>query len=230
MTLASKTIDIKQRLLIKNDEAAELNRNAFQAQQVLAINLIAAPGAGKTSFINETIKGLKTKANVAVIEGDIAGSIDTEKVLAAGASDAVQINTSGKCHLEANMLSVSLEQLDLNNADFVLIENVGNLICPTSWDLGEQLKVCLVSAAEGDDKPVKYPEVFAKSDVIILNKIDLIPFVEFNKSFFYKTLKALNPTAPMFEVSCRTHEGVEAWLSYLQQTHSSQFQEHDLRV
>jgi hydrogenase nickel incorporation protein HypB len=145
---------------------------------------------------------------VGVIEGDIAGTIDTAKVLAAGARDAVQINTGGGCHLEAGMVRRALDDLDLAAIDVLFVENVGNLVCPTHWALGEQLKLCLLSAAEGHDKPIKYPEIFAVSDAIVLNKVDLIELVDFDRGFFYESVRALNPRAPIFELSCRSGAGV----------------------
>jgi hydrogenase nickel incorporation protein HypB len=152
---------------------------------------------------------------VGVIEGDIAGVIDTQKVLAAGAHDAVQINTGGNCHLEARMVQPALDELALGELDVVFIENVGNLVCPTHWALGEALKVCLLSAAEGDDKPLKYPEIFAVSDAILLNKVDLIELVEFDRPRFYESVRALNRHAPIFEVSCRTGHGLPEWAGWL---------------
>lgn len=203
-----KIISIVENLLANNDLVAEANRQRFAAAGVLAVNVIAAPGAGKTSLIIRTLETLRERAQVGVIEGDIAGSIDTAKVLAAGARDAVQINTGGGCHLEASMIGRALDDLDLRRLDVVFIENVGNLVCPTHWALGEQAKLCVLSAAEGHDKPIKYPAIFAASDAIVLNKIDLIELVEFDRDFFYESVRALNLAAPIFEVSCRTRQGI----------------------
>lgn len=214
MTLQTRTINVVKNLLIQNDEAAASNRARFADSSIIAINLIAAPGAGKTSLIQATIKALPDM-RIGVIEGDIAGSIDTEKVLAAGAAQAIQINTGGTCHLEADMVAQALPKLDLTKLDIVFIENVGNLICPTAWDLGESLKVCLSSVAEGDDKPIKYPAVFAKSDAVVLNKVDLIELVDFDRATFYSTLYGLNPAACRFELSSRTGQGVSAWAAWL---------------
>lgn len=208
-------IKVIKSILSGNDQVAEHNRERFMAANVLAINLMASPGAGKTSLIIKTMQTLGNQARVGVIEGDITGSIDTEKVMAAGAKDAVQINTGGNCHLEANMVQSALDDLNLAQLDIVFVENVGNLVCPTHWALGEQLKLCLLGAAEGDDKPVKYPEMFTNSDVIILNKIDLIDLVDFNRDFFYESVRALNREAPIFEVSCRTGAGMTAWADWL---------------
>lgn len=210
-----QTIPIVKNLLTNNDTIAERNRERFRSAGVLAVNVMSSPGSGKTSMIIRTMEQLRGNATVGVIEGDIAGSIDTEKVLAAGAQDAVQINTGGNCHLEAGMIQQALEALDLTALDIVFIENVGNLVCPTHWALGEHLKMCLLSTAEGHDKPIKYPEIFAVSDVIVLNKIDLIELVDFDRTVFYESVRALNPTAPIFEISCRTGTGVAEWAEWI---------------
>jgi hydrogenase nickel incorporation protein HypB len=210
-------VTIVKSLLASNDRIAERNRARFRAAGVLAVNVIAGPGAGKTSLIVKTLEALRDRARIGVIEGDIAGSIDAEKVLAAGASDAVQINTGGGCHLEADMIERALDELNLSRLDVVFIENVGNLVCPTHWALGEELRLCLVSAAEGHDKPVKYPEIFMVSDAIGLNKIDLIDLVDFDRAFFYESVRALNRTAPIFELSCRSGAGLAAWVDWLWQ-------------
>lgn len=218
--MTARTVKVIQPILANNDRAAEENRKAFEANGVLAVNVIASPGAGKTSLIVRTLQALAGKVRVGVIEGDVAGQIDTEKVLQCGAQDAVQINTGGNCHLEAGMVRQALSRLALARLDLVFIENVGNLICPTHWALGEHLTICLASAAEGHDKPVKYPEVFAKSDAVVLNKIDLIELVDFDGAFFQASLRALNPKAPLFELSCRTGRGVQSWVDWLQQQRS----------
>jgi hydrogenase nickel incorporation protein HypB len=210
-----RRITIAQNLLANNDQVAERNRERFLDAGVLAVNLVAGPGAGKTSLIVKTLEALRGRARIGVIEGDIAGSIDTERVLAAGAGDAIQINTGGACHLEAGMVQQALDALDLGRLDIVFVENVGNLVCPTHWALGERLKVCLVSAAEGHDKPVKYPEIFAASHAIVLNKIDLVDLVDFERAFFYESVRVLNRNAPIFEVSCRTGAGLAAWADWL---------------
>lgn len=202
-------------VLAGNDQVAEANRERFRAAGVLAVNLLGSPGAGKTSLVIRTMVALGARARLGVIEGDIAGSIDAERVLTAGAAAAVQINTGGNCHLEANMVQRALSDLDLNRLDIVFIENVGNLVCPTHWALGEGLRLCLASTAEGHDKPVKYPDIFARSDVFVLNKIDLAALVDFDRDFFYRSLRALNPHAPVFEVSCRTGAGIAAWADWL---------------
>ena len=210
-----KIVNILEGLLAGNDQAAERNRERFSNAGVLAVNIMSSPGAGKTSLIIKTLAAVRGKARIGVIEGDIAGSIDTEKVIAAGAGDAVQINTGGNCHLEANMVDRALDSLDLAAFDIMIVENVGNLVCPTHWALGEHLRVCILSTAEGHDKPIKYPQMFVKSDAIVLNKIDLIELVDFERDFFYESVRALNPHAPIFEVSCRTGDGIAAWADWL---------------
>ncbi len=213
--MSVQTIKIVQSMLAGNDDVAAGNRLRFQDASVYAVNLMASPGAGKTSLILKTMAALHGRAAIGVIEGDIAGSIDAEKVLAAGAGAAVQINTGGNCHLEAHMVRRALDEMDLTRLDIVFIENVGNLICPNHWALGENLKLCLSSAAEGHDKPIKYPEIFTSADVIVLNKVDLIEMVDFEREAFYASVRALNRRAPIFEVSCRTGSGIDAWANWL---------------
>jgi hydrogenase nickel incorporation protein HypB len=209
------TVPVGKRLLEGNDRVAAANRQRFDAAGALVVNVIASPGAGKTSLIIRTLDALRGQARVGVIEGDIAGRIDADRVLAAGAADAVQINTGGNCHLEAHMLGPALDALDLEALDLIFIENVGNLVCPTHWALGEHLKLCVLSTAEGHDKPVKYPEIFAASNVIVLNKIDLSDLVDFERSQFYESVRALNRQAPIFEVSCRNGAGIAVWADWL---------------
>jgi hydrogenase nickel incorporation protein HypB len=210
-----RVIHVQENLLAVNDVVAGRNRQRFDQAGVLAVNLIASPGAGKTSLIAATLRALAGRVRVAVIEGDIAGSLDAERALAAGAAAAVQINTGGGCHLEAHMVERALADLDLAGLDGVFIENVGNLVCPNHWALGEHLKVCVASTAEGHDKPVKYPEVFAASDAIVLNKLDLLDLSGFERDQFYPAVRALNPAAPVFELSCRTGQGLAAWVDWL---------------
>ncbi len=218
--MTTHTVKVVQNLLAANDQVAEANRIRFMEAGALAINIIASPGAGKTNLIVKTIAALDGRASVGVIEGDIAGSIDTEKVLACGAVDAVQINTGGNCHLEAGMIRQALDDLDLESLDIVFIENVGNLICPNHFALGEAIKLCLASTAEGHDKPIKYPDIFAASDVVVLNKIDLAEMVDFDRDFFYEALRALNSEVPVFEISCRNGTGMAEWAQWLLQQQS----------
>ena len=213
--MAIAQVKLVKNILAGNDQMAERNHQYFQSAGTFAINVMASPGAGKTSLITRTIERMRPGVQIGVIEGDIAGSIDAEKVLAAGAVDAIQINTGGNCHLEASMIQKALEDFDLTAIDVLFIENVGNLICPTHWSLGEHIKICLLSTPEGHDKPVKYPEVFAASNAILLNKIDLIDRVDFDRDFFYQSVRTLNPQVPIFELSCRSGEGIDAWIAWL---------------
>ncbi|MDQ7041683.1 MAG: hydrogenase nickel incorporation protein HypB [Rhodothermus sp.] len=214
MTPAIKIVRITRRVQADNDALACSLRQRFDEAGVRVFNLIAAPGAGKTSLIRRTLEHLRDHYRIGVLEGDIAGSIDAQQVLAAGARDAVQINTGGTCHLEARMIDEAIGRLDLDTLDLLFIENVGNLICPTHWDLGAHYTVCLVSAAEGHDKPLKYPAIFARSDAVVLNKIDLAPLCDFDRDRFYTHLRALTQ-APVFELSCRTGEGLTSWITWL---------------
>jgi hydrogenase nickel incorporation protein HypB len=210
-----KVLSIGAGLLAGNDQRAARNRARLDAAGTFAVNLMAAPGAGKTSLIVATLAALGGRARLGVVEGDLAGSVDAERVLAAGAVDAVQVNTEGGCHLDAAMVARALDELDLGALDVLVVENVGNLVCPTHWALGEHARVCLVGAAEGHDKPLKYPAIFARADAIVLNKVDLIDLVGFERPAFERMVRALNPSAPLFELSCRTGDGVAAWVDWL---------------
>jgi hydrogenase nickel incorporation protein HypB len=217
MSMTSHPTDqqVLERLLISNERLAAANRQRLDAAGVRAINIIASPGAGKTSLISRLITTLRDQVRIGVIEGDIAGRFDAETVLEAGAADAVQINTGGNCHLEANMIQQALDQIDLAQIDLLIVENVGNLICPTHWQLGEHLKICMSSTTEGNDKPAKYPDIFKVSQAIVLNKIDLAERLEFDRAFFYDTVRALNPDAPIFETSCRTGAGIDTLAEWM---------------
>lgn len=207
-------IDIKQPILEKNDKLAAENRELFAKHHIFVLDILASPGSGKTSTILATIDALRDEFNIAVIEGDIASSVDAEKIKAQGIA-AVQINTGGACHLESEMIRKAIEVLDLDRLDLIIIENVGNLVCPTDFDLGENSKVMILSVPEGDDKPLKYPGVFQVSDAIILNKIDTKPVFNFNDEAFNEAVKQLNPQAPVFPISATKGEGVEAWAQWL---------------
>lgn len=208
-------VTVRESVLMDNELAAAQNHAQFTKANVLAINLMAAPGAGKTSLIARTVEALQGLARVGVIEGDIAGNIDTERVVAAGATGAIQINTGGNCHLDAGMIKHALEPLQLDHIDILFIENVGNLVCPAHWTLGEHLKVALLGAAEGDDKPLKYPQLFTIADAVVLNKIDLVEYVDFDRTRFYESLHALNASVPIFELSCRDGTGIDEWTRWL---------------
>jgi hydrogenase nickel incorporation protein HypB len=181
---------------------------------VFAINLMASPGAGKTSLVERTVEGLKGRLRMAVIEGDLASSLDADRAEAAGAT-AVQINTGGQCHLDAVMVQSALDVLDLAATDLLIVENVGNLVCPSSFALGTHQSVLIASVPEGDDKPYKYPGSYRNIDVLILNKIDLLPYVEFRRDYFQKGVELLNPGVRSFALSCRTGEGLDEWLAWV---------------
>ncbi|MEE8598984.1 MAG: hydrogenase nickel incorporation protein HypB [Dehalococcoidales bacterium] len=208
-------IKVLQDILSANDRIARKNRERLDKHGILTINVMSSPGAGKTSLILQTISNLKQEARIAVIEGDIASRVDADKVHEQGV-EVVQINTAGGCHLDANMTESALNNLPLENIDLLLIENVGNLVCPAEFDLGEHKKVMLLSLPEGDDKPYKYPLMFTEADVVLINKIDLLPYLEFNIPAFHKAVSGLNPEVKIFQVSCKTGEGIEDWLSWLQ--------------
>ena len=207
-------IDLKQPILDKNDSLAAELRQRFADNHVFVLDLLASPGSGKTSTILATIDALRDEFNIAVIEGDIASNVDAEKIKAQGIA-AVQINTGGACHLESAMIKRAVDVLDLERLDLVIIENVGNLVCPTDFDLGENAKVMILSVPEGDDKPLKYPGVFQVSDAIILNKVDTLPVFNFDRAAFDDAVARLNPQAPVFPLAATSGEGVDAWTEWL---------------
>jgi len=207
-------IDVNQAILDKNDSLAAQNRELFKEKQVFVLNILASPGSGKTSTILATIELLRDEFNIAVIEGDIASTVDSERIKERGIP-AVQINTGGACHLESNMIAKAIDTLDLDNLDLILLENVGNLVCPTDFDLGENAKVMILSVPEGDDKPLKYPGVFQVSQAVILNKVDTMEAFNFNHDAFVESVKQLNPQAPIFEMSATSGQGTEEWANWL---------------
>jgi len=205
-------IEIVKNILEANDQVALLNRETFNNLNVFTVNVMASPGAGKTSLILETIPRLNS--SVAVIEGDVASSIDSEKV-ARFNIPVVQINTGGNCHLDASMIREAIKKLSFEGIRYLFIENIGNLICPASFDLGEHIRIVVSSVPEGDDKPYKYPGLFSTVDAVILNKIDLLPYVDFNIEYFQKGIMAINKKAKIFPVSCKTDEGIDSWVEWL---------------
>jgi hydrogenase nickel incorporation protein HypB len=207
-------IEVVENVLKYNEDQAGKNRKLFAEKNILALNLLSSPGAGKTSLIIETIKILEDKKNVGVIEGDISSTYDAEKIKE-HTDDVVQINTGGSCHLNATMVFQALEKMNLDKIDIIIIENVGNLICPVGFDLGEDYKVVMSSINEGDDKPVKYPPVFIKSDLILLNKTDLLEISDFKLDFFHNKVAELNPTASIIKFSCKTGKGLKKWTDWI---------------
>ncbi len=207
-------VKVVSRILEANDRIAEENRKRFQEAGVFVANLMGAPGAGKTTLLEQTIRALKPKLRIGVIEGDIVGTDDAERIQALDVP-VVQINTGGACHLDANMISGVLDELPLSGLDMVIIENVGNLVCPAEFKVGENVKMMVLSVAEGHDKPLKYPLMFQESSALVLNKIDLLPYTNANLDKMKRDSLALNPKLKVFEVSCRTGSGIDAWAQWL---------------
>jgi len=210
----SQRITVVEKILGANERLAETNRLALDQAGVFGLNLMASPGAGKTSLIEHTIRRLADRYQIAVVDGDVATSIDADRAAAAGAQ-AVQINTGGECHLDAVMLQEALAQLDLPSIDLLIVENVGNLICPANFQLGTHKSVLIASVPEGDDKPYKYPGMYQGVDALVINKIDLQPYIEFDMDYFRRGVEALNPGLVTFPLSCRTGQGMEDWLAWV---------------
>jgi len=207
-------IDILEGVFDANERLAAENERLFREKGVFVINIMASPGAGKTSTIMHTVRALQDEMSIAVIEGDIASKVDAEKMKECGIP-VVQINTGGACHLDANMIHGALAHLDLDSLDLIIIENVGNLVCPAEFRLGESLKVMLLSVAEGHDKPLKYPLMFGLADVLLVNKIDMLELTDFDMAALRETVGSMNPNILFFELSCRTGEGFPAWIDWL---------------
>ncbi len=207
-------IKVLKDILGANDQMAQSNQQLLDSNHVFAVNLMASPGAGKTSLVLETIKGLQGKVRVGVIEGDISSSVDSELIAGQGVP-VVQINTGGECHLDASMIRNALDNLPLADIDLLLVENVGNLVCPAEFNLGEHRKVVVSSVPEGDDKPIKYPAIFLIANAVVLNKTDLLPYVKFNSGKFREAVRDVNRKLDIFEVSCTTSQGIDRWTSWL---------------
>lgn len=211
----TQRVPVVERIMNANDQVAGINRRCLDEAGVFAVNLMASPGAGKTSLILNTIQRLSSNLRLGVIEGDTAPvTIDADKVSAVGIP-AVQINTGGDCHLDAPMLDQGLRQLQLKDLDLIIVENVGNLVCPAAFQLGTHINALIASVPEGDDKPYKYPAIYRGLQVLIINKIDLLPYVKFNMDYFRQGVEMLNPGLVTFPVSCTTGEGMHAWVDWL---------------
>ena len=226
-------IEVLEGVFDANEIIAKENRALLDERNAFMMNLMASPGAGKTSFIMKTLEGIASFSSplrgedqgggdtsakgikAAVIEGDIAGKVDSERIAAMGIQ-AIQINTGGSCHLEAKQVNTALKHMDLEGIELIIVENVGNLVCPAEFKLGEDLKVMILSVAEGDDKPLKYPLMFSESHVLIVNKIDLIPHTDFDMGRLEETVRKMNPSVELFKVSCRTGEGLDGWTTWLE--------------
>jgi hydrogenase nickel incorporation protein HypB len=210
----AKNILVVEKILSTYDRIATENRGIFNSAGIKAFNIMASPGAGKTSLIEQTIKHLLPTIRLAVIDGDIATSIDADRAQAAGAQ-AVQINTGGECHLDAVMINSALKQMSLTEIDAIIIENVGNLVCPASFQLGSHKSILIASVPEGDDKPYKYPGMYRGVDALVINKIDLLPYVQFNMDYFREGVEMLNPGLVTFPLSCKTGEGLDSWINWI---------------
>ena len=212
-----KNVKIVEDILSANDDLASQNHSKLQNSQTLGINVMASPGSGKTSVILQTIKALQDAYQIGVVEGDTAAvTIDADKIISAG-MPAVQINTGGSCHLDAVMLSKALPEMPLENIDLLIVENVGNLICPAAFTLGTHFNIVIASVPEGDDKPYKYPNIYRGIDALILNKMDLLPYIDFDVDYFKKGVQILNPGVSFFDISCKTGEGIDAWAKFLRE-------------
>jgi hydrogenase nickel incorporation protein HypB len=207
-------ITVVKNILEANERIAEENRRLFQKENVRVINLMSSPGAGKTSLLERTIDTLGDRIRIGVVEGDIESTQDAERISKKGVQ-AVQINTGGACHLDGNMVRDALPAFDLSNIDLLMVENVGNLVCPAEFNMGEDHKVMILSVAEGDDKPAKYPLMFHESSVLLINKIDLLPYVDCSVERIKEVSLGIHPKLEIFEISCKTGEGIDRWSEWL---------------
>lgn len=213
--MSVKVITVGEDILGANEAKAKVNKDLLDRHKVMTINIMSSPGAGKTSMIMQTIGHLKERVRIGVIEGDVASSVDADKINKEGIP-VIQINTAGGCHLDANMVEPALAGLPLEEIDLLFIENVGNLICPNAFALGEDQRVMISSMPEGDDKPQKYPGMFADTDIVLLNKTDLQPHLDFDIESFRNAVTGLNPDVTIFLMSCKTGEGMDDWFSWLE--------------
>ena len=208
-------ITVERKVLEKNDEIARRNRALFASKGIFVINLVSSPGSGKTSILERTLEYFDHRVNVAVIEGDVQTDFDAQRI-ARYSAPVVQIITNGGCHLEAKLVEDAMGNLDLNGVKLLIIENVGNLVCPSNYDLGEALKVVVASTTEGDDKPLKYPAMFQHASALIINKIDLLPYVNCDLKALKNNALSINPSLQVFETSCTTKSGIPEWCSWLE--------------
>ncbi|MFZ2448727.1 MAG: hydrogenase nickel incorporation protein HypB [Syntrophobacteraceae bacterium] len=208
-------VPVVRNILQANERLAAENRRKFDEAGIYVLNLMSSPGAGKTSLLEKTIEGLSGRIGIAVIEGDLQSSYDAERIQSKGVQ-AVQINTDGGCHLDGNMIQIALESLDLSGVDLLIIENVGNLVCPAEFNLGEHDKIMILSVTEGDDKPLKYPLMFQICSVLLVNKIDLLPYTDCDMQKIRDRAGQLNGNQKVFEISCRTGEGFAPWLAWIE--------------
>ncbi|HEV2209493.1 MAG TPA: hydrogenase nickel incorporation protein HypB [Verrucomicrobiae bacterium] len=219
-TQAKRTLEVRQSILEKNDRLAERNRGFFHARGLLVLNVLSSPGSGKTTFLRETVRALGAQLKAGVIVGDLATDNDAEILRQSGAP-VVQITTGTVCHLEAEMVARAVNRLDLSGLELLIIENVGNLVCPASYDLGEDLRVVLLSVTEGEDKPLKYPPMFQAANVVVISKMDLAQACAFNRDALLTNIRRIAPKARVFEVSARSGQGMDAWREFLLKEHRS---------
>lgn len=208
-------ITVERKVLAKNDVIANENRNVFKRNKNFVINLLSSPGSGKTSLVEKTIEACKNKLKIAVIEGDVQTDLDAQRIDKLGVPVA-QIVTNGGCHLEANLVRDALNSLNTTEVDFLVIENVGNLVCPAGYDLGEDFKIVVLSVTEGDDKPLKYPAMFRNASALVINKIDLLPYLKCSVDELKKNALSINPALKVFETSCTTGAGIDTWCNWIQ--------------
>ena len=214
--MAEISVPVVRNILQANERLAAANRKRFDDAGIFVFNLMSSPGAGKTSLLEKTVDGLADRIKMAVIEGDLQCSFDAERIQRKGVQ-AIQINTDGGCHLDGNMIQIAMESLNLNDLDLLIIENVGNLVCPAEFNLGEHEKVMILSVTEGDDKPSKYPLMFQLTSVLLVNKVDLLPYIDCDVARIREQARQLNAKQQIFEISCRTGEGLSAWFSWLEE-------------
>lgn len=207
-------VTVMEDILSRNDKLASENRERFSRGKIFAVNLIGTPGAGKTTILEKTLAALKGEMKIAVIEGDLFTSKDAERIEKLGIK-VKQINTTGGCHLDASMVTAAIDEIGIEGIELLIIENVGNLVCPAEFDLGEDMKATVFSVTEGDDKPLKYPIIFKEAEAILLNKLDILPYTNFDLSKASDDLKKLNPTCSLFKVAATTGEGLSAWFDFL---------------
>lgn len=224
-----RTVQVRQAILSKNDRLAERNRGFFRARGLSVLNVLSSPGSGKTTFLRETVRVLNHQLKAGIIVGDLATDNDAQRLRASGAP-VVQITTGTMCHLEAEMVARAVKELRLDGLQLLIIENVGNLVCPAAYDLGEDLRVVLFSVTEGEDKPLKYPPMFQAADVIIISKTDLAQACDFNRDLALASIRRVAPKAKVFETSAKTGEGMAAWGKYLQERHQQRSAADPLEV
>lgn len=213
-------VTLNTNVLTNNNIAANFNRDLFASSKTLVINIMSSPGAGKTTLLEETVKALSNRYRIGVIEGDLATERDADRIRALGAK-AVQINTHGGCHLDARMVAATLPEFNLEEIDVLFVENVGNLVCPSGYDLGQNHKVAVLSVPEGNDKIPKYPQMFIRTELVLLNKVDLLPYLDFNVEEAREDLQGINPDSKLIELSARTSEGLDQWFTWIDQAYET---------